>query len=205
MDTEKVYLDRGEAARLYQAYKSHANYSSPIDWECQRAYQLLAKGRLVIKALESVKAAGVNVEGLPKLALGRATAKVCFLERFANGRAVMTTTPRTHRPAKSNTFDWVEDSFEFAPHTFDSYQWSGGRSRHTRSNHQAQVPLVPIHLRPKRGLANYHILWEALWEPSPPRDPFLLRRIGNADLWLVVAQWDLTEVERAALATRIVR
>ena len=62
---------------------------------------------------------------------------------------------------------------------------------------------MPIHLRPKRGLANYHVLWEAEWTPSPPRDPFLLRRIGKADLWLVVAQWDLTEVERAALATRV--
>jgi hypothetical protein len=31
----------------------------------------------------------------------------------------------------------------------------------------------------------------------------LLRRIGRADLWLVVAGWDLTEVERAALSTRL--
>ena len=30
-----------------------------------------------------------------------------------------------------------------------------------------------------------------------------LRRIGKADLWLVVAQWDLTEVEKAALSTRV--
>lgn len=41
------------------------------------------------------------------------------------------------------------------------------------------------------------------WQRVPPRDPFLLRRIGKADLWLVVAMWDLTEVERAALATRL--
>lgn len=52
-------------------------------------------------------------------------------------------------------------------------------------------------------MAKYHILWEAEWAPIPPRDPMLLRRIGEADLWVVVAHWDLTEVERAALATRI--
>jgi hypothetical protein len=69
---------------------------------------------------------------------------------------------------------------------------------------KAIVPLVPIHLRPKRGLANYHILFEAVWEPLPPSDPMLLRRIGKGDLWLVVAAWDLTEIERAALAARIV-
>jgi hypothetical protein len=36
-----------------------------------------------------------------------------------------------------------------------------------------------------------------------PVDPFLLRRIGSADLWLVVASWELTAVEVAALATRV--
>lgn len=69
---------------------------------------------------------------------------------------------------------------------------------------QATLPLIPLHLRPQRALANYHILWEAEWTRIPPRDPYLLRRIGNADLWLVVAHWDLTEVERGALATRVV-
>jgi len=36
-----------------------------------------------------------------------------------------------------------------------------------------------------------------------PRDPYLLRRLGKGDLWLVVAAWDLTEVERAALQSRV--
>ena len=78
-----------------------------------------------------------------------------------------------------------------------------GKGRRGSSDHKAQLPLIPVHLRPKRGLENYHILWEAEWEPIPPRDPYLLRRIGKADLWLVVAHWDLTEVERAVLATRV--
>ena len=68
---------------------------------------------------------------------------------------------------------------------------------------EALVPVPPLHLRPQRGLANYHILWEAEWTKIVPRDPYLLRRIGQADLWLVVAMWNLTEVERAALSTRI--
>ena len=64
------------------------------------------------------------------------------------------------------------------------------------------MPVIPVHLRPRRGLQNYHVLWEAEWERIPPRDPMLLRRIGRGDMSLVVAAWDLTEVERAALATR---
>ncbi|MGH3300400.1 MAG: hypothetical protein ACRDOK_01755 [Streptosporangiaceae bacterium] len=35
----------------------------------------------------------------------------------------------------------------------------------------------------------------------PPRDPALLRWI-RGDLWAVVAQWDLTELERAVLSSR---
>ena len=31
----------------------------------------------------------------------------------------------------------------------------------------------------------------------------LLRRMGRGDLWLVMAAWDLTEVERAALQARV--
>jgi hypothetical protein len=58
-------------------------------------------------------------------------------------------------------------------------------------------------VRPRRGLENYNVLWEAVWQPAPPVDPMLLRRIGEADLWVVVAAWELTEVERAALAARI--
>jgi len=65
------------------------------------------------------------------------------------------------------------------------------------------VPIIPGYLRPKRGLQNYHILWEAEWSRGVPVDPYLLRRIGQGDLWLVVAAWELTEVERAAMSTRV--
>ena len=54
-----------------------------------------------------------------------------------------------------------------------------------RNSYRAVVPLIPIHLRPKRGLQNYHVLWEAEWRPAPPVDPLLLRRIGVSDLWVV--------------------
>jgi hypothetical protein len=200
METTHVTLDRAEAARLWRKYKEHQAYSSPIDAEVMRAYQLLSKGRLIIKALESVAKAGVNVEGLPKLAIASATAKACYLERSVNGGATMASSDNWR--TKKNVHHWRPDSFDFAP---DTFPWGWDRkSRVHRSNHKATLPIIPAYLRPKRGLANYHVLWEAEWQPLPPRDPYLLRRIGKADLWLVVAHWDLTEVERAALATRVI-
>lgn len=201
MQTTHVVLDRGEAEQLYRKYKEHRAYSTPIDDEVMRAYQLLAKGRLIIKALESIAKAGVGEDGLPKLALTSATAKSCILERHVNGGATMKATDNWR--AKANVYDWRAGTFTFPP---DTFPWGWDRkSRVSRSRHLATPPIIPAYLRPKRGLANYHVLWEAEWEPLPPRDPYLLRRIGKADLWLVVAHWDLTEVERAALATRIIR
>jgi hypothetical protein len=200
MHTELIKLDRGEADRLYRAYKSHAAYSEPIDWEIQRTYDLLRKGKVIIRALESIKQAGLNREFLPKLALAPATAKECFMTRYNDGQMVMRPHDGWSRKKKHDLF-FRESTFRFPAESFPMN--FDGRRRTGRSDHKAMVPLIPIHLRPKRGLANYHILWEAEWERQPPRDPYLLRRIGKADLWLVVAHWDLTEVERAVLATRV--
>lgn len=73
----------------------------------------------------------------------------------------------------------------------------------------ARVPPIPPEVRPRghrsavANLANYHVLWEAEWrqERAPvPRDPALLKHIGG-DLFVVMATWDLTDLERAVLAS----
>jgi hypothetical protein len=192
MQVQQIGLDPRHARDLYREYKKHQHYSQPIDWEIQRTYQLIAQGRMVIRALESVKAAGVNEAGLPKLAICRAGAQECFLEYWADGRVRFTPRERGHwGDATLQDIELPAGSFPVVRHHLG---WGLLR---------AMLPLIPIHLRPRRGVENYHILWEAEWERIPPRDPMLLRRIGKADLWLVVAAWDLTDVEMAALAARV--
>ena len=200
MHTELVTVPRHEALKLYRQYKTHAAYSEPIDWEIQRTYHLLSKGRVIIKALESIRTAGLNRDFLPKLALTSALAKHCRLVRYRDGQFSMS--PRTNSPrSMKNVYNFRENTFNFPAESFPM-SWDR-KSRSGRSEHEALVPIIPLHLRPKRGLQNYHILWEAEWERLPPRDPYLLRRIGKADLWVVVAHWELTQVEMAALATRV--
>lgn len=200
MHTDIITMARHEAAALHRKYKEHVAYSQPIDWEIQRAYALMAKGRVIIRAIESIRQAGLNRDFLPKLALTVATATQCRLERYHDGQCCMSPGDRWSRKRKHN-LSFRENAFVFPAESFPM-MWDGKR-RSGHSSHTAQVPIVPLHLRPKRGLQNYHVLWEAEWQPIPPRDPYLLRRIGKADLWLVVAHWELTEVERAALSTRI--
>jgi hypothetical protein len=202
MHTELIQFDRGQAARLYQDYKKAVHYSKPIDpvdAEVMQAYRLIAKGKLIIRALESLKQAGLTRDFLPKLALASAVAEKCYLTRYRDGQIVMSSTRSARR--KRNTFNFRETTFNFPPDSFPM-TWDGKR-RAAISDHSAQLPPVPLSLKPKRGLASYFILWEANWQPEPARDPYLLRRIGRADLWVVLAHWELTEVERAALATRV--
>jgi hypothetical protein len=62
------------------------------------------------------------------------------------------------------------------------------------------VPPIPPRFRPGQP-DRYHILWEAEWAKVPPRDPALLRALGDG-LYVVLAVWDLTELERAVLGIR---
>jgi hypothetical protein len=64
------------------------------------------------------------------------------------------------------------------------------------------TPRRTRNLPPERGLKNDHILREAIWHPALPVDPMPLRRLGP-ELRRVVAAWELTPVEQAALATRV--
>lgn len=185
-----VTISRDAARDLWRAYQKHRHYSTPIDREVMAAYQKLAQGKLVIKALESVATAGADERGLPKLAIGRADASILRLNKRGDGSATMTTSRSFSRRGNSTPTMW----FDFPAKTFPGGGWR---------NAEAIVPQAPLHLRPKRGMQNYHVLFEADWTKAPPVDPFLLRRLGRGDLWLVLAMWDLTEVERAALAARL--
>lgn len=201
MDVTKLAVDREKAKEYYEEYKAHRHYSTPIDDEIRAAYRAISKGKLVIQALESIKTS-VGADGLPRLAIAGATAKVCRLERWADGRARMGWGPNRWTDSRYKKYHADLNGITFPVETFPLEGRSADR-RTSYSAHAAQVPLIPIHLRPKQALEKYHILFEAEWEPIPPCDPYLLRRIGNADLWVVAAMWDLTPVERAALATRV--
>lgn len=187
MNVTQITVDRDKARELWREYKKHQNYSTPIDEEIARTYKLLAQGRTVIQAIESVRQAGLGEHNkLPKLAIARADAKECYWRALTNRGEFLSdeTWPRTNMTRSRRI----------------GLPWQGVTTSHPDG--RAMVPLIPIHLRPKRGLANYHVLFEAEWARIPPRDPYLLRRLGG-DLWLVVAAWDLTEVERAAMASRL--
>lgn len=192
MNTLEIKVDKLKAKELYRAYLTHQHYEQPVDEEIKRAYRLISQGRMVIQALESVKLAGQGDDGWPKLAIARADQKQqrCIVHRDGSAMMAPSFWGRRRRPAgeRATEFNWPLRTF---------------RPTLRSETGEARVPLIPLPMRPRRGLQNYHILWEADWRRAIAEDPLLLRRLGKGDLWLVLGQWDLTPVERAALATRV--
>lgn len=192
MEVNKLAMLQADALEQYRAYQKDRHYSEPIDDEIRTAYKHLSNGKVVIRAVQSIIDAGLKPDGFPKLAICRADKKKCRLIRFHDGSCRMV--PEGINNWRSN----VASSLRF---NFDAS--TGLNPTKTPRDGLAIVPLIPIHLRPRRALESYHLLWEAEWDDVPPIDPYLLRRIGKGDMWLVCAAWDLTEVERAALSTRM--
>jgi hypothetical protein len=183
MKVERLKMDQEKARELWRKYQAHLAGQTKADQEIAAVYKRLAQGRTVIRALESIRSAGVTEEGYPRLAIARADEKQIGV-RLAPNKTEWEFTPGYPIRSRSRvlTVTDVPPGKDYARILSD-------------------VPLIPIHLRPKHNLAGYHVLFEADWREYPI-DPYLLRRFG-ADAWLVVAAWDLTTVERAVMANRI--
>ena len=191
------------ARKKFLEYKQAVDSGSatPEDAELRAAYQQLSMGRTVISLHKAMQGGGIDSNGRPVLAvanaaarwvsfcwtagslcdsngswLGAASAFVSDWDLHSRGRG------RTaYRATKTGTFRFPRNYFPLR----------------LQGDIQARVPLVPPAVRPKADLRKYVILWEANWEEAPA-DPYLLRRVTH-DLFVVLAQWDLTEVERTVL------
>lgn len=183
MKVEELRVDPAHARELWQKYQSHVHRQTEADAEIAAIYKRIAQGKTVIRAFESIRAAGMGEDGCPKLAIAPAHMHRCFWR------------PRSNACTFGKRYPNARDRMEVV-----RMDWPGLAT--AKYEAEAIVPLIPIHLRPKRGLQNYHILWEAEWTKRYPVDPYLLRRFGG-DAWLVVAAWDLTDVERAVMSQRV--
>lgn len=182
MDVQKLSMDKDQARDLYRVYQENRAGMTKDDVAIAAIYKRIAQGKLVVRALASITAAGINPAGQPKLAIAR-----------ADEREIDCTI-------------W-NDTCRFEPRM--GYTRSRDRNfqvpvpglRSTTPDCRAVVPLIPVHLRPRKAIEKYHVLWEADWNQYPV-DPYLLRRFGE-DAWLVVAAWDLTPVERAVMSSKL--
>jgi hypothetical protein len=185
MNIAPMFLDKERARELWRKYQEHKAYQQPHDEEIAQIYRRIAQGHTVIRALEAIRAAGFDSAKMPKLAIAPAHAtKIFWRTNHVRGTFAMDAWGRGNESKRRRVvIDWADVRSD----------WPHG---------EAIVPLIPLYLRPRRGLQNYHILFEAEWTRVYPSDPYLLRRFGG-DAWLVVAGWGLTDVERAVMTSRM--
>lgn len=210
MNVSTIEMPREVAEAKLAAYRDalRHRHSEFVDEEYRaavRGFEELAKGTVLIDPRSTVREAGWRADGRPVLAIARADQHnvTWSIERdsrhYEHGRgwygryAPMTwrfSAARSRSANRSGNLVFRVDEITSEPPV-------------SPKSGTAMIPMVPPDvITDGRGcdLSKHFILWEVeSWDLAPPIDPMLLKRIGG-DLYAVVAQWDLTELERRIIA-----
>lgn len=187
MNVQPLAVTQDQAILAVKEYKAARGRFDKLDWEIERIYRAISKGRVVISLRDAIVRGGIDLLGRPRLAIMRADQAFVQCDIWHSDRVIFT---NEHR---SKAAEW---HFEIP--------WPN-RAKYSKDwNLRALLPRIPPQYRPEPDkLSGYHILWEADWT-AIPRDPYLLKRIGK-DAFVVVAAWDLSEVELSVLRARAVQ
>lgn len=190
MNVPLITMPAHDAEVAFQEYQSAVKARhTEEDAAIMEGYRAMMKGHSVIDIEDAIGQAGLDACGRPHLAICRADGHYCWFEHRHDGPIFSLTERQQHRHTRTyvrlRRGLFGENAKFLLPGR--RYQWAI----------RALVPSIPPRLRPKGALSSYHILWEADWE-WVPKDPLLLRHLYG-HLYAVLAQWDLTELERAVL------
>lgn len=196
MNVATILVSQEEAEGKLKQYKSVVGRRRLAeDDKLQSLYAAVSKGARVLNLAAAFKQVGLNEKGEPRIAIARADWKsVSFIPRRglgtenwdALGGGGFTDRSQWDRTATARNIALPRGTFD--------------NERLVRGRLQSPVPHVPPEVRPKYGLHNYHILFEVKQWRAYPVDPYLMRRISGM-LFVVEAEWELTELEAALLSS----
>lgn len=197
MNAPTLTMPQEEAKQRLEEYRASRHHAANAEYRrIAEAYAALAKGTPLLQLSEAFKLAPRDDKGRPRLAIARADAEEVRLRQWAGaGRYEFGISHNTvYRRIRAHIH------VALPPVAADLVGF-------------ALVPIIPPAAKAAaKGLKpkEVFVLWEVeAWASSssltrPDRDPFLLKRLDD-DLYAVLAEWDLTEVERAILAGRTSR
>lgn len=199
----KSILEDGRRLRASRSVKTTIEIE---DTTLMESYRVMAQGQRIINVASVMHGAGRNKQELPNLALAGANWEHCHLSWVSHrSRFEFSKSRWADTRGYGNTFQYLNGGTAFPLHTFGA-EVSDESWRKTRNlpllPARAVVPSIPLHLRPAGNLSEYHILFEAVWTAAPPVDPILLKHV-HGYIYTVLAQWDLTDIERSVLEGRI--
>lgn len=211
MELTTISMPRAEARKAYLEYRDAIDQAmiTELDEAKQRqlerdqvlaaTYRQLSIGRQVLRLASSITAGGFDDEGRPRVAISRADFGELHMERWRSGQI-------RFRPWEGS--NWASAQAHRRADkviTLDGPRHELGQGSWSSVDGLATVPSIPPALRPGSHLRNYHLLFEATWRPvrqtrtrMRSSDPALLKWMGG-DLYAVLAVWDVSPVEAAAL------
>jgi len=208
VDVPLITMDPTAAMTKLRAYRQQLKRR--VDEEYEAAvigYEVLAAGSPLLDLREVFNTAGFHPDGRPKLAIARADRPQVMVRVERNSLEFN---------ALANPWQWSYRG-SLVINVGVSRLTNDGSLAGTMASSIAEVllksrgwslvPMVPADVRPKGDLRDFFVLWEVeQWadralSSDPDRDPYLLRHIMG-DLYAVVAEWDLTDLERAIMAGR---
>ena len=205
MQVETCREVKAVATVKWRQYKEAEKKSKdPVYTDLKKMYWQIMHGKVLCDITEVIKAGGVHENYHPKLAIARADVKKVRCTYNEKGGVL-------YRSDDSNQWrlnGFASDVRAVLPQIPKEklafrVPWSNQVSHRSELNLEAPVPLVPPHCMPEKLTDEHYILWEVdEWRMVPPTDPYLLRRITK-NIFAVEAQWDLTPLEKAAMAGRM--
>ena len=196
MNISKLKMPPKNAWNAYREYrKAIGKAGNQNDKTVMAAYKALAKKKTVIDLVQVIRETGEFSNHMPKLAIARAdyAGKVCFCWRNRWGDVVFDIEGSLNYNRRNSTTRIRNRFFGFSDLRGRNFE----ELREVEA--KATIPLIPPQIRPPDSMLNkYWILWEAVWKIEPPKDPILLKHLGE-NLYAVVAEWDLTPIEQAIL------
>ncbi len=204
MNVSIFTMDKAEAEKKLLAYRTQLKKRANNEYELAvKAYEMVAKGQAILNIVDAFQQTGLGEDLRPKLAIARADRQEVAVNVDVRERRLSFST-------HANGFwsaSYRGDLLVRVPFTFTAEQEKALIASYRKSGF-ALVPMIPADVRPAKGQdSDYMILWEvekwanrSLTSPAP-RDPYLLKHIAG-ELYAVVAEWDLTELERAIMSGR---
>jgi len=190
VENAAMHISREDAAKYLQSYrKSLRENWTATDRLLVKAIKAASDGKKVVDLEQVMRSAGLDERKRPRMAIARADWQTVEFDGQYNGSG------RFVRERFSSAYS--DKSVVLLPQgTFGATGMP--------ADGQATVPMIPIDIRPVDSLSNWWILFEAEWR-AIPRDPYLLKRIAGSLLFVIYAQWDLTDLEVACMKAAGVR
>jgi hypothetical protein len=201
MNVETISVPLTVVNEKLREYRRGLHRKADAEWQrVVTAYEAAASGKPLIVLSNAIANCPRDEMGRPKLAIARADRRSVRYRRHRSESSESFSTENRSQWGSVRGKQPIDAVIRVPviegvtpPFVGDSKTWMVEGT--------ALVPMVP----PSAGrhdLARHFVLWEVpAWTPAPPVDPYLLRKVAD-DLYVVEAEWDLTEIERAVMASR---